>query len=567
MKRTSPPSSVTGPPPKRPLGVNGDGAPRFFSGCSSLKAYDIIRKLGEGTFGEVYKGKSRQTGQLVALKKILMANEKEGFPITALREIKLLKILDHPNVLSLLEMAVERQQDPYKKKTTIFMYMVTPYMDHDLSGLLENPSVNFTVPQTKCYMKQLLEGMRYLHSMQILHRDIKAANLLINNQGILKIADFGLARKFEEPPPVKGKGSGPATRDYTNFVVTRWYRPPELLLGERAYTSAIDMWGVGCVFAEMYRGKPILPGNSDVDQAHRIFKLCGSPTEMNMPGWEKLKGCEGVKTFGPYKRRLEIEYADLGPTGVSLLSELLKLDPLRRINAIDALTHEYFQTSPLPARPQDIPKFEESHELDRRQLRQHKNAALPPAPAGGSVGIAHNNVHPWDKPANHHSRPPPWNGPHSRIPGGGGGGRPPYDGPRGGSRPPDHHPPSLPPKPGVERRPWSPGRDRRPDRDRDRQPPWAAGGAAPSRDRDRSDRHLSSGPPPSAPPRIASTVSRPRPAQPVDSYVPSYSGPGSERTARNDSKKKDQSLPRDRQWVEIVLVVTSMMMDEQVKYG
>jgi serine/threonine-protein kinase BUR1 len=186
----------------------------------------------------------KKTGTVIALKKILMHNEKDGFPITALREIKLLKLLSHPNVLKLEEMAIEHNQGTDKKKRAI-MYMVTPYMDHDLSGLLENPSVIFNIPQIKCYMLQLLEGLRYIHDNQILHRDMKAANLLINNRGVLQIADFGLARHYYENVPVAGHGAGEAHRDYTCLVVTRWYRPPELLLQLRRYTTAIDVWGVG----------------------------------------------------------------------------------------------------------------------------------------------------------------------------------------------------------------------------------------------------------------------------------------------------------------------------------
>ena len=131
-----------------------------------------------------------------------------------------------------------------KRKRPI-MYMVMPYMDHDLSGLLDNPSVHFTIPQIKCYLLQLLEGLRYLHDSHILHRDMKAANLLINNKGNLQIADFGLARHYDGPVPKPGQGGGEGRREYTSLVVTRWYRPPELLLHLKRYTTAIDMWGVG----------------------------------------------------------------------------------------------------------------------------------------------------------------------------------------------------------------------------------------------------------------------------------------------------------------------------------
>lgn len=179
------------------------------------------------------------------------------------------------------------------------MYMVTPYMDHDLSGLLENPGVTFTTPQIKCYMMQLLKGTAYLHENRILHRDMKAANLLINNKGILQIADFGLARHYEGPVPRPGDGGGEAVRDYTTLVVTRWYRPPELLLQLRRYTTAIDLWGVGCVFGEMLVGRPILSGESDARQLEIIFDLVGSPTDESMPGWRSLPGAQGLQP--PYR--------------------------------------------------------------------------------------------------------------------------------------------------------------------------------------------------------------------------------------------------------------------------
>lgn len=358
-----------------------------FHGCSGIKNYEILSKLGEGTFGEVHKAQSLRTGRIVALKKILMHNEKDGFPITALREIKLLKMLSHPNILKLEEMAVERNKGEGRKKA--IMYMVTPYMDHDLSGLLENPSVHFTEPQIKCYMLQLLKGLEHLHANKILHRDMKAANLLINNKGVLQIADFGLARPYDDPIPQPGKGGGEATREYTTLVVTRWYRPPELLLQLRRYTTAIDMWGVGCVFGEMFKGKPILAGNSDLNQAQMIFDLVGSPTEENMPGWSSLPGCEGISSFQYRPSTLPQIFREQGSSAISLLTELLKLDWRKRINAMDALHHPYFTNTPLPAHPSEIPHFEDSHELDRRKFRGQK-AALPPAPAGYDVGMGPN---------------------------------------------------------------------------------------------------------------------------------------------------------------------------------
>ncbi|KAK4229878.1 kinase-like domain-containing protein [Podospora fimiseda] len=360
-----------------------------FVGCSKIAEYEVLGKLGEGTFGEVHRARSRRTGALVALKKIIMHNEKDGFPITALREIKILKMLSHPNILRLEDMSVEHparhtsKSAPIPRKKPI-MYMVTPYMDHDLSGLLDNPSVNFTEPQIKCYMIQLLKGVQYLHENHILHRDMKAANLLINNKGILQIADFGLARHYDGDVPQPGCGGGSGRRDYTSLVVTRWYRPPELLMHLKAYTTAIDMWGVGCVFGEMLVGKPILSGNTDAHQLELIFDLCGTPTLENMPSLHKLPA---IKDLNPQPRQgnLAQRFSKHGSGAVSLLRELLKLDWITRINAIDALSHPYFRNEPLPAKPEELPSFEESHELDRRKF-QTRREAYPPAPKGGTVG-------------------------------------------------------------------------------------------------------------------------------------------------------------------------------------
>ncbi|KAI1920141.1 serine/threonine protein kinase, CMGC, CDC2/CDK sub [Ophidiomyces ophidiicola] len=425
-------ASSASPKSKIPLERDDEGRPRF-KGCSSIREYEFLGKLGEGTFGEVYKARSKKSGSIVALKKILLHNEKDGFPITALREIKLLKVLSHKNVIQLEEMAVERSRGEGRKKPS--MYMVTPYMEHDLAGLLENPNVQLTEPQIKCYMLQLLEGLRYLHENNILHRDMKAANLLISNKGILQIADFGLARPYDGPPPAPGKGGGEAVRDYTSLVVTRWYRPPELLLQLRRYTTAIDMWGAGCVFGEMFKGKPILAGSSDLNQAQLIFNLVGSPTEDSMPGWNALPGCEGVKAWGSKPGNLSTIFREQGPGVISLLSELLKLDWRKRINAIDALKHPYFLNPPFPAHPGDLPQFEDSHELDRRKFRGQK--AIPPAPAGGSVGLGANGE--WTSGSG--GRVPPDPKLNSRIPHAARGGavRPQYDGrasdpPRGHKR-------------------------------------------------------------------------------------------------------------------------------------
>ena len=275
---------------------------------------------------------------------------------------------------------------------------------------------------------------------------MKAANILISNRGQLQIADFGLARHYDGPSPRAGQGNGEAVRDYTALVVTRWYRPPELLLQLRRYTPAIDLWGAGCVFAEMFERRPILDGKTDINQAEIIFELMGSPTEENMPGWSQLPGCEGVRQWAPQKGTVASRFRGrMGDEGLDLLRNLLTLDWRKRINAQDALKHPYFSTAPLPARPETLPRFEDSHELDKRK-HQNQRAALPPAPAGGTVGMGP------DEQDYYYDR----------------GGR--YD--RRDRGPPGH--PAPPPRGRYDDRPPlrdGPYRDR--DRDDSRQPAWA----------------------------------------------------------------------------------------------
>ncbi|KAL9048848.1 MAG: hypothetical protein Q9162_007519 [Coniocarpon cinnabarinum] len=371
---------------------------RRFKGCTSIADYEIVDKLGEGTFGVVHKARHRRDGHVVAIKQILMHSEKDGFPITALREIRILKSLSHINILKLEEMAIERAKAKEQKKAIV--YMVTPYSDHDLSGLLENPAVAFTEAQIKCYMLQLLDGLRFLHAQKILHRDIKAANLLISNAGILSIADFGLARQFDGSAPKPGLGNGEAVRDYTGLVVTRWYRPPELLLGLRRYTCAIDIWGAGCIFGEMFEKQPILSGKTDLNQAHIIFDLVGTPNEENMPGWNVLPGFEGQKDFSPPRTgNIDKRFSKLSPPALSLLKNLLNLNWQTRFNAHDALRHAYFTTPPLPSLPHELPKYNDSHELDRKRFREMKDEplppqnVLPPAPAGGGMAGTNDEFH------------------------------------------------------------------------------------------------------------------------------------------------------------------------------
>jgi len=225
-----------------------------FPYCARVDKYEKIAKIGQGTFGEVFKARCRtDRSKIVALKKVLMENEKEGFPITALREIRILQLLNHENIVNLIEIC--RQ---YSRHKTTF-YLVFDFCEHDLAGLLSNINVKFSLGEIKKVMQQMCEGLFFIHNNKIIHRDMKAANILITKQGILKLADFGLARAIS----INKQGH---PNRYTNRVVTLWYRPPELLLGERNYGPAVDMWGAGCIMAEMWTRSPIMQGNTEQHQ-------------------------------------------------------------------------------------------------------------------------------------------------------------------------------------------------------------------------------------------------------------------------------------------------------------
>ncbi|RKO97949.1 hypothetical protein CXG81DRAFT_7697, partial [Caulochytrium protostelioides] len=324
-------------------------------------------KVGEGTFGEVTRATCKSTGQQVALKKILMHNEKEGIPITALREIRILKALHHTCIIELVEMTIAAN-----KRTRGAMFMSFPYMEHDLAGLLQNPDVVFYPDQIKSFMQQLLRGTWYLHRNAILHRDMKSANILINNRGELKIADFGLARTYDPSNP---------GREYTNLVVTRWYRPPELLLGAVCYDSAVDMWGVGCVFGEILTRIPVFQGRSDFQQLDTVFSVTGTPNQQTWPNHVYLPVVmrDDPATFqtvhkrdviGFFERHYRNSRRTADPEALSLVDQLLVNNPAERLSAEQALDHLYFHKEPKPRRTgPGFADWAASHELDARNRR------------------------------------------------------------------------------------------------------------------------------------------------------------------------------------------------------
>ncbi|KAL1328558.1 hypothetical protein AAHE18_13G381700 [Arachis hypogaea] len=333
----------------------------MLQGCRSVDEFERLNKIDEGTYGVVYRARDKKTGEIVALKKVKMEKEREGFPLTSLREINILLSFHHPSIVDVKEVVVGSSLDS--------IFMVMEYMEHDLKGLMEAMKQPFSQSEVKCLMIQLLEGVKYLHDNWVLHRDLKTSNLLLNNRGELKICDFGLARQYGSP-----------LKPYTHLVVTLWYRAPELLLGSKQYSTAIDMWSLGCIMAELLSKEPLFNGKTEFDQLDKIFKILGTPNETIWPGFSKLPGVKVNFVKHQYnllrKKFPATSFTGspvLSDAGFDLLNKLLTYDPEKRITAEAALNHEWFHEVPLPKSKEFMPTFPAQHAQDRRMRRVLKS--------------------------------------------------------------------------------------------------------------------------------------------------------------------------------------------------
>lgn len=343
-------------------------------GSGYVEKYELNVQVGEGTYGQVYKATERVTGDQVALKRVRLENEKEGFPITAVREIKILRQLNHHNVVKLLDIVTDRQSASDLRNDKVNFYLVFEYVDHDLTGLLEAAANNlipaFTTDQIASMFKQLLQGLEYCHKAKFLHRDIKCSNILVNNKGELKIADFGLARLYYEDQE----------RLYTNRVITLWYRPPELLLGEEHYGPPVDVWSAGCILAEFFTKKALFTGQNEMMQLDQISRICGTPTPEVWPDVERLQLYHTFRPKRIFMRSLQTEFSMLMPNAaLDLLDKILVLDPKKRITATDALKHLFVKNIDTSrVAPPRLPQNQDCHELWSKKQRKERRSGVPP---------------------------------------------------------------------------------------------------------------------------------------------------------------------------------------------
>ncbi|MCJ1313859.1 hypothetical protein MMC25_007539 [Agyrium rufum] len=372
---TEAPNGSTSAPPA-PIQLLRFPAPEW-GPCRHVDNFDKLNHIEEGSYGWVSRAKEVATGEVVALKKLKMDNAPDGFPVTGLREIQTLMASKHPNIVNLREIVMGDSNDD--------IFLVMDFLEHDLKTLQEEMSEPFLPSEIKTLLLQLTSAIEYLHSNWIMHRDLKTSNILMNNRGQMKIADFGMARYYGDPPP-----------KLTQLVVTLWYRAPELLLGAEKYGFEVDMWSVGCIFAELLIKEPLLQGKNEVDQLSKIFALLGPPTSQTWPSFRSLPNARSLRlpTYPnqpPASVLLRSKFPFLTTAGTSLLSALLSQNPAHRPSATEVLAHQYFKEDPKAKSTALFPTFPSKAGQEKTRRQRSPNAPMrgdaPRLGAGDFAGI------------------------------------------------------------------------------------------------------------------------------------------------------------------------------------
>lgn len=293
--------------------------------------YKIIRRLGEGAYGVVCSAQNKETGENLAIKKVMRVFDKPILAKRALREIKLLRHFSgHENIISILDMEIDTN------KIYNEIYLVQELMEADMHVIIRSGQP-LTDAHFQYFVYQICRGLKYIHSANVLHRDLKPGNLLVNADCELKICDFGLARGYSDAPE---NNAG----FMTEYVATRWYRAPEIMLSFKSYTKAIDMWSVGCIFAEMLGSRPLFKGADYIDQLNQILNVLGTPSEAQLKrvGSERAQGY--IRSL-PKVRKVPFTklYEKATPQAIDLLEKLLAFDPTQRLTVEDALAHPYLE--------------------------------------------------------------------------------------------------------------------------------------------------------------------------------------------------------------------------------
>ncbi|GAM22709.1 hypothetical protein SAMD00019534_058840 [Acytostelium subglobosum LB1] len=317
-------------------------------------SYQIVAKIGEGISGSVYKAIKLDTNEMVALKNFKTGKESER---ASKEECHLLMQLKHiPHITPIIDIVTSPAEYQYN--------IVFPYFEHDLSGLLSEHRL--CIPQVKCYFLQLLNGISEIHKSGVMHRDIKAANILVNNKGSLYIGDLGTATSYV------------ARSVFSSKVVTLWYRPPELLLGATQYGPEVDMWSIGCVLIEMATSRNFLPANDELQQIEAICQLCGTPTESIWEGVSDLPNYHWLSNLPVYPSKLRSIFKFFSEDFIDLLEGLLTLNPKKRLTAEQALQSPFFTMEPLPFEQEKMPGYQPIHVLEAIQKRLKQQQTQQP---------------------------------------------------------------------------------------------------------------------------------------------------------------------------------------------